>query len=387
MNNVETLTICRGCAGDTVKKVWTSPPLPIHLWPLPEGSPSIDERTSVFVCQTCGLAQLNDMSMDFVEQLYDEGVCVFDEIGQQDLRKSLVTDWAGESFFEGKRVLELGGGNNPFLRQVPEASERWIADLNPAPLAENIADHVIAGNFETIALPDAHFDVICGYLVWEHFINPLAVTQQIAPTLTENGVLIVEVPNLHWLRHEHPHYMVFHQHQSIFTIETLDYMMARAGLERKAQFADNHVIYAAYARNAQVQPVQDDRVVRLAEQEVRETSMIMEDVQGHVCDHTPIPTWKRPSLYGAGGSMSLFLAYTPELRASLTEAFDNDPRKHGRRVPGTHAIVHPPEAINASETDGALVLANFMRDLGIADQFPDHATVTDILNDLQAVKR
>lgn len=379
MNNIETLTCCRGCAGTNLKKVWTAPPLPIHLWPLPKGAPSIDQPTSVFVCQDCGLAQLNDMSVEFVETLYDKGVCVFDEQGQQDLRKSLVTDWAGEDFFKNKKILELGGGNNPFLRYVPEARERWIADLNPQSLSEDSADHVIAGNFETIDLPGAHFDIVCGYLVWEHFINPLAVTKQIARSLSDDGLLIVEVPNLHWLRHEHPHYLVFHQHQSIFTIETLDYMMAVAGLERRAQFADNHVVYAAYARNAGVVPTMDEAVVGLAEKEVLETAQILESVDFHVCNHTPIPGWERPSLYGAGGSMSLFLAYTPHLRARLTVAFDNDPRKTGHVVPGTSAHVRAPEAIAASDTDGALILGNFMLDLGIADQFLDHVTVTEIL--------
>lgn len=326
--------------------------------------------------------QLNEMSVEFVESLYDEGVCVFDEQGQQDLRKSLVMEWAGEDVFRNKKILELGGGNNPFLLHVPEASERWIADLNPQPLAIGSADHVIEGNFETIDLPGGHFDIICGYLVWEHFINPLAVTKQVSRSLSDEGLLIVEVPNLHWLRREHPHYLVFHQHQSIFTIEALDYMMAVAGLERRAQFANNHVVYAAYSRAAGVVPKISKGVVALAEKEVLETAQVLEAVDSYVCNHTRIPTWKRPSLYGAGGSMSLFLAYTPQFRARLTEAFDNDPRKTGNIVPGTSACVHMPGAIATSDTDGALILADFMRDLGIADQFPDHVTVTEILAEL-----
>lgn len=45
-----------------------------------------------------------------------------------------------------------------------------------------------------------------------------------------------EMPNLHWLHSKPPHYLVFHQHQSIFILGTLKYNMAKAGLRCKTVF-------------------------------------------------------------------------------------------------------------------------------------------------------
>lgn len=382
MNETKHLSRCRGCESEHLNLIWTSPDLPIHLWPLPDGAPSIREPASVFVCQTCGLAQLNQMSVEFVETLYDKGICVLEEQGQQDVRKKMVCDWLGDDYFRGKTILELGGGNNPFVEELPEAKERWIADLAPTPLAEGVADHVVVGNFESIEVPEAHFDVVCGFLVWEHFINPLAVTKRIASTLGQDGLLLIEVPNLFWLKDELPHYTVFHQHQSIFSLESLDYMAATAGFSRQKLLAHGPVLYAAYQLDASVVPKQDPQVAQLAQAAIRDNAIMMDGLGQHLCDHQAVCGWQRPALYGAGGSMSLFLAYSPELREKLAEAFDRDTRKTGRRVPGTDVRVQLPDAMAQSQADGMLVLANYMRDVAGLEKFDSLVTVTDIIREL-----
>lgn len=384
MYDLNKLSCCRGCGASSATHVWTSPPLPIHLWPLPKGSEAIAEPAAVFVCNQCGLAQLNDMSVLFVEKLYDEGVYVFDEDGELVERKRRVTEWAGTDFFRGKRVLELGGGNNPFVRSLTEASERWIADLNPGELARKTADQVIVGNFETMDLPARHFDVICGFLVYEHFNNPLAVSRQIAPALTDDGVVIIEVPNLFWLRRYLPHYVVFHQHQSIFTLASLDYMMAQAGLERAAILANENTVYASYRRARQAAPKVAGEDLRASIRAVAETGRILSGIAGYIATRTDLPRFERPALYGAGGSMSLFLGFAPDLQHRLAAAFDIDIRKHGRLVPGTAAVVHAPEDMATVPHDGILILSNALRDrLGDRVRVPS-VTVSDVIRQIDA---
>lgn len=383
MYNIDNLRCCRACGSLDVENIWTFPALPPHLWPLPDGVQSVPAKASVFVCNTCGHAQLNDMSVEFVEDLYRDGVFVFDEDGQQESRKAKVTGWAGKDFFADIRILELGGGNNPFLRVLPEARERWIADLNPQELANKTADQVIAGNFETIDLPEAYFDVICGFLTYEHFINPLAVTKRIAPALKDDGVLLVEVPNLHWLRSDLPHYMVFHQHISIFSMDSLTYMMAVAGLELHGILENDVNLYAAFSPKDRVSVHSDDAVIERAKREVRETGAILQAVPDFVATETPMLQWERPSLYGAGGSASLLLAYMPEFRSRISYAFDRDTRKLGRTVPGTDVLVQAPDAIGASDSDGALILTDGMRDSGIGAAFPANVTGTGLMRSVE----
>ena len=61
MNDTQSLTNCRGCNSEFFNYAWLSPPLPIHLWPVPSNTQTCDQKAAVFVCKSCGLAQLNEM--------------------------------------------------------------------------------------------------------------------------------------------------------------------------------------------------------------------------------------------------------------------------------------------------------------------------------------
>lgn len=382
INNTEILESCRGCGSNFSSKVWRSPPLPIHLWPVHEDAETCDQVTSVFVCENCGLAQLNDMSIKFVEHLYDEGVCVLDEEGNQPFRKSQITSWGGKDFFNNKTVLELGGGNNPFISILPEAKEKWVADLSPNERVYKIADKVIEGNLETVVLPEKNFDVICGFLIYEHFINPLQVTKQLVKSLSDDGYLIVEVPNLHWLHSDLPHYMVFHQHQSIFTLGTLNYMMATAGLKSASVFSDNHVVYAAFQKDDNVQSITQKDEIATNIKKVQETGKLLESIEDYVCNHTRLNEAKNPSIYGAGGSMSLFLAYTNKFRSKLKFAFDIDKRKQGKYVPGTKAVVMAPEEMDNHKLDIGLVISDELSKIAVKGKIREKITIGAIIKGL-----
>ena len=319
------------------------------------------------------------LAMQFVEHLYDEGVCVLDEEGSQPLRKSLITSWAGDDFFDSKTVLELGGGNNPFISILPEAKEKWVADLSPDKRVNKFADKIIEGNLEAIELPEKKFDVICCFLIYEHFVNPLQVTRKIVKSLGDDGYLIVEVPNLHWLHSDLPHYMVFHQHQSIFTLSTLNYMMATAGLKCAVVFSENHVVYAAFQKDDNVKPSanKDEPVVN--RKKVQETGKLLGSIESYVCDHTQLNDAKNPSIYGAGGSMSLFLAYTKRFRARLKFAFDIDKRKHGKCVPGTKAVVMAPEEMGNYDLDAGLVISDKLSEIAVKDKIKIKTTTDAII--------
>ena len=383
MNNIDKLTICRGCGSKELVEVWRSPPIPIHLWPLPKNAKTSDQKTTAFVCKECGLVQLNEMSPQFVESLYDEGVCVCTEQVDQEHRKAQVLKWGGGNFYQNKIVLELGAGNNTFISAIPESRERWIADFNPSDDIHNIADKVITGNVENIALPENKFDVICGYYVYEHFINPLAVTQHIRPSLKDDGLLIVEVPNLHYYNSKLPHYLFFHQHQTNFTLKTLNYMMAKAKFECKVVFSHTNEIYAGYVKNDSVQPVSSPSEVEMAIHKIKKSGKLLESIAHHVETETNLLSANKLSLYGAGGSMSLFLAYSLELRKALSLAFDKDKRKHGKYVPGTDAKVLNPSEMMTSGSDHALVISDELSKNYVGKKIKEKTTISEIVNQVK----
>ena len=383
MNNIDKLTLCRGCGSKEVVEVWRSPPIPIHLWPLPKNAKTSDQKTTAFVCKECGLVQLNEMSEQFVESLYDKGVCVCTEQVDQENRKSQVLNWGGKDFYKNKSVLELGAGNNTFISVIPESKERWIADFKPSDDIHKIADKVITGNVENIDLPKNKFDIICGYYVYEHFINPLQVTHHIRPSLKDDGLLIIEVPNLHYYNSKLPHYLFFHQHQTNFTLKTLNYMMAKAKFECKVIFSHTNEIYAGYVKNDLIKPVPSPSEVEMALNKIKKSGNLLESIANYIKRETNLLSANKLSLYGAGGSMSLFIAYSQELRKTLSLAFDKDKRKHGKYVPGTNAKVLNPSEMEASGSDCALVISDELSKNYVGNKIKEKNTISNIINQVK----
>ena len=164
-------------------------------------------------------------------------------------------------------------------------------------------------------------------------------------------------------------------------------MMAKAQLECKAVFSNHSVIYAAYQKNPNVRSSVSSTEVETALKKIQQTGHLLNSVEKFIQHQTKLLEANKPSIYGAGGSMSLFLAYTPSFRNSLRVAFDRDPRKIGKCVPGTSAEVMCPFEMNKNRTDAILVLTNELSKIAVGEKIENKTTVTDIINKLYKGKK
>jgi len=347
------LNYCRVCQGQEHILHSTYEALPIHVWPLVNAGDHVLEDAGLYVCQECGHVQLQSMDVAFVDSLYAEGSYVEDNLGQKKERLEIIQTALGDNLFAKKRVLDIGGGHNPFVAIIPE-SETWIVDIAPDEESQKYADHVVAGRFEEVDLPGAHFDIITVFHTMEHFADPAHTVRQMAHVVKPGGLVIVEVPNLSGTIETIPFYAVFHQHISLFTPTTMDQLFDRYGFRRKVLLRSDSVILVAYekAEDSQGIPSYYEDSMRLA----TELRVRLQEIRSKV--DQAMDTWgqKRLGIYGAGGSTTLFLANCPRLRDRIEVAFDRDERKHGRYIPGSGIPVHAPEHIDTVPIDALLFL-------------------------------
>ena len=90
---------------------------------------------------------------------------------------------------------------------------------------------------DDLASSGRHFDVITLWHVLEHFTDPIASLRQVRSLLTDGGICVLEVPNLHslkfmaarnkWQGGNHPLY-----HRTFFTTRTLRNVLLKAGFSR-----------------------------------------------------------------------------------------------------------------------------------------------------------
>ncbi len=177
------------------------------------------------VCQTCGFA--------FVSPVPTEG-------SLSEYYADCYSFWRGEAIEfsvenrlallrrnirPGSRPLFVEIGSNatePFQQALSEyVGEYRCAELN------NDCD----SDFESLqSLAPASVDILSAYFVLEHVTNPGEFLAQAARTLKEQGLLVVEVPNL-YIYPVNPAGIVWYEHTNHFSPRTLSAIAEAEGFE------------------------------------------------------------------------------------------------------------------------------------------------------------
>ncbi len=362
-HNMLTFERCRVCRGENGRLHSVTPALPVHIWPLPQEKSNQFLDAGLFVCEDCSHVQLQTMTDAFVDSFYEDESFVLEDHALDQSRIEALASAFGREVIEGARLLDIGGGNNPISGPISDLGyccESWVVDIHPRPLAEKLASRVVAGRFESADLPQGYFDLATSFFSMEHFNHPPDVVARMAEVLRPGGLAVVEVPNLTGLIDFNPHYIVFHQHVSVFSVGSLDSLFSLQGFRRKALLREDASIYLAYENIHGPRKISPASIDPLAELDRFRSRMESIDEEIKALE---LPTdGHRLGLYAAGGSSSLFLANFPWLRKQISVVFDRDEHKQGRTVPGTDAVILPPQKIASSGIEKLLFLSDVIHD-------------------------
>ena len=151
---------------------------------------------------------------------------------------------------KGMKILDVGCNDGMFLsclirkglEEVTgiEASEKSVAYLKSSGL------RILQGTVENVRLPKEHFDCITLFHVLEHLQNPKEGLTCIKNALKNNGIAVVEVPNIESpsaLLHGESWEMIYPEHRYHFTEPTLMRLFESAGfniIEMKTRDFDQY---------------------------------------------------------------------------------------------------------------------------------------------------
>ena len=101
----------------------------------------------------------------------------------------------------GLRLLDIGCGSGTFLKLAQEAGFR-VQGLEASPEAGKAAEKILPGRVavgdeEGLIRSGATFDVLTLFHVLEHLPRPLDYLRRIRRLMTENGGLVIQVPDSH----------------------------------------------------------------------------------------------------------------------------------------------------------------------------------------------
>jgi len=192
-------------------------------------------------CSCCGLTCLNPVMSDaeynefynkdgqkgFVERLPNVSDSYDQKISSNDARRISLFHKVVK---RGKRVLDIGTGNSNFIGMVDNATG---IDINKGRVDDSVSRGLDVRHCNIYDWNES-VDVVTVFHILEHITDPICFLHKIHGLLNENGILIVEVPNLDDVLVNLPSYGEFYYqnaHCTYFTPETLKLLVRRCGFD------------------------------------------------------------------------------------------------------------------------------------------------------------
>ena len=329
---------CRSCDSKSTLVSIIKSDFPLYIWPLPKSKKTKLADINVHLCNDCGYMQLQNIDNQTISEIYrDEAFNIVNESQNINRYKTLTSN--DNSTFNNTKVLEVGGGINPFIQNLPKSAKKWVADFDIDKKILPVLNGIFIGDFVEIDIDQNNFDYIFMFHILEHFNNPSLALQKTRKLLNSNGRLVIEVPNFAFVAKHMPYYALFHMHISMFTKESLLSIMMRHGFNCTNFFTSNDVLFAEfslgdYKTSKNLKNI-SLRYLNELQSITNKSSLTLQNYFKKLSDC-------KIAIFGAGGSTTLFLYNYPFLIEKISYAMDNDKNKIGRYLcNGKISIISP----------------------------------------------
>lgn len=323
------LRACRICFSTKLRNEVTFEKMPIHLWPSKNGLSLETSQLKSYTCEDCGHLQLQNLSSDFIKNLYTREYMNMDS---SLLNLSRANYLKTTCLFESANILDVGGGTNATSQYFPTAS---YSILDPQRPSDPRVKH-IDGFISDAQLEIEVYDYIFAFHILEHLEEPRADLQKLASSLKENGKIVIEVPDSIYYAHKLPHYLYFHQHINLFTAESIDQLFALEGFHKIDSVQNDGRLLFTYTKNLNnyylSKPIahsDDDSIFNV-------NSKFFAKIESNILQSFSKYDFHEVVFLGSGGSTTLLMYHLPGLLKEIDYFLDSDVRKIGLNLPGTN---------------------------------------------------
>ncbi|RJP85539.1 MAG: methyltransferase domain-containing protein [Desulfobacteraceae bacterium] len=332
---------------------------------------------TVVVCNNCGFAYSNPTPCNEELSKYYRNFSNY-ENPQRDGKESeqMLAKWRRTYALVEKHfpenyhgsVLEIGCATAAGLSIFK--SNGWdVMGIEPSEKAVNFAHdlyeiEVINGIFDCKLFVDKDpFDIIILSHVMEHLLSPNLILNDIRSLLGDGGLVYIEVPNL--LRPFVPMGYFTIEHLNYFSPTTLSSLMKINGFSVEIELFDNSadiepfypVIAAVGKKSYKLGSISNDydAVYRAIQDYKQSSGIAVKNIQSKI--DLIIKNVKRGKLgiWAAGLHTSQLLSMTTLSNEPIVCVFDNDPKKHGKRINGVEIIGYVDPESTAKLVDAIVI--------------------------------
>ncbi|MEO1346881.1 MAG: class I SAM-dependent methyltransferase [Pseudomonadota bacterium] len=261
----------------------------------------------------------------------------------------------------GSNVVEIGAGDGYFLETLVKNGVKTATGYDPSLPPEKVVTtgnvRLIAEAFHPDQLSETFSAIMCRHVL-EHLTDPLEVLTEIRRALPDGSASVyVEVPNAGWMLRSTSIWDVIYEHVTYWTAPSIQGVFERAGLAVTAcdELYNDQFVGVQGHRSSDanaVDAVAIDRVRRdaaafgaAADALIAAWRTFFDQLSGHTV------------IWGAGSKGTTLANVIGGENAGVVALVDQNPRKHGKYVPGAGLPVIAPEQL-ADVPPDCVVISN-----------------------------
>jgi len=358
---------CRVCNGN----LFATPLLKLENMPkAAQFLPTKDELATekgvdlnVMQCSGCGLVQLDCEPVPYYKEVI-RASGVSQEM--REFRLKQFTDFAERFGLKGKTILEIGCGKGEYLELMRDMG------MDACGLEESEESFIICHKDKLlnvkwryldndITLKKDSFDAFAILSFLEHMPDPCSMFQYLLPSLKEDAVGLVEVPNFDMMLRERQFSEFIPDHLMYFTKDTLTTTLNINGFD----VIECNEIWHGYILSA---VVQKRAALDLSDFNTKRRQM-SDSINKFISKH-PV---KSVAVWGAG-HQSLAMISLSGIGNRIKYVIDSAPFKQGKYTPATHVEIISPSAIASDKPSAIIVMcAGYSDEVAktIKQQHPD----------------
>lgn len=297
----------------------------------------------IYQCPACGLAQTDAEPVSYYREViraagFSEEMRAF--------RRRQFADWIERYGLAGKRLLEVGCGRGEYLTLLRDAG----VVAHGIEYGEQAVEHcleqglrVMRGYIEQADFihPDGPFDAFVVLNFLEHWPSPNPGLRGVANLLRDDGIGLVEVPNLDMILRKRLFTEFISDHVSYFTRESLETTLRLNGFE----VLECREVWYGYILSA---VVRKRRQCEVSAFEATRASLKRE-IEAYI-------SGRAVAIWGAGHQALATIALL-DLGRSIRYVVDSAPFKQGRFTPSSHVPIVAPEFLRANPVNAIIVMA------------------------------
>ncbi|AUS95095.1 hypothetical protein CDQ84_03685 [Clostridium thermosuccinogenes] len=364
-NYFNLISECRSCRSKNIIEMYKTEYIPVAGIYYDEGSKPLNIKSpmTLLFCEDCGLVQLKETISSNIYSDYNFSGNTMNSYKNhlEKIAGLIVDEWN----IKNKHVFEVGASDGALLKYIADKGNNKVAGVEPSKklcdyahsLGIDLKNDYFNGDYIR-RNPEEKYDCVVVRHVMEHIDDLNDIADSLRKILNEDGLLVVEVPDVEAILTNNLYSNIFHEHLNYFSQVSINRLFARYGFksvyETKVNIHGGSLLVFYKLR-------QLDEISNISKEFRNKLKSFAENISKYYSRINRLIldlSRENKIIHGYGASHRTFILLgNAHLHDCIPIIYDSNPFLDNRRLNGFHSLVMNPDTIVNNNPDTIVVFA------------------------------